>query len=94
LEFHHGALTNQLVPMKKSEDRRLNRLSKICLGVPEVTRCYNGQHDGFVIRKETFAHFLNDHHEDGIVALTCKVLPEKTKPWPLRSLEDFFYPLI
>ena len=27
------------------------------------------------MRKKTFAWFLNDHHGDGIVAVTCKVLP-------------------
>jgi hypothetical protein len=80
LEFHHGALTNQLVPMKKSEDRRLNRLSKICLGVPEVTRCYNGQHDGFVIRKETFAHFLTTITKTELSPLPAKFSRRKRSP--------------
>jgi len=61
--------------MKKPEDRRLIRLSKICLALPEVTRSYNGQHASFLIRKKTFAYFLNDHHGDGIVSIACKVLP-------------------
>jgi hypothetical protein len=59
----------------KTEDPRLVRLSKICLALPEVTRRYNGQHASFLIRKKTFAYFLNDHHGDGIVALACKALP-------------------
>ncbi len=61
--------------MKKPEDRRLIRLSKICMALPEVTRWYNGQHASFLIRKKTFAYFLNDHHGDRIVAIACKVLP-------------------
>ena len=62
--------------MKKSpEDRRLVRLTEICLALPETTRWYNGQHAGFLVRKKTFAYFLNDHHGDGIIALNCKVLP-------------------
>ncbi len=65
--------------MKKPEDPRLTRLSKICLALPETTRSYNGQHASFLIRKKTFAYFLNDHHGDGIVALTCKVLPGRQR---------------
>lgn len=58
-----------------SEDRRLVRLTKICLALPEAIRQYNGRHAGFLVRKRTFAYFLNDHHGDGIVAVTCKTLP-------------------
>jgi len=63
--------------MKKStaEDRRLVRLTKICLALPEAKREYNGRHASFLVRKRVFAYFLNDHHGDGIVAVTCKVLP-------------------
>ena len=63
--------------MKKAakEDHRLVQLTKICLALPEATRWYDGQHAGFLVRKKTFAYFLNDHHGDGIVAVTCKVLP-------------------
>ncbi len=27
------------------------------------------------MKKRTFAYYLNDHHGDGMVAVTCKVLP-------------------
>src|ERR1017187_4295522 len=53
----------------------LARLTKICLALPEATRDVCGQHAGFLVRKKTFAWFLNDHHGDGIVAVSCKVLP-------------------
>jgi hypothetical protein len=61
--------------MAGREDRRLIHLTKICLALPETTRNYTGQHAGFLVRKKTFAWFLNDHHGDGIVAVTCKVAP-------------------
>ena len=57
------------------EDARLARLTKICLTLPEAKREIMGRHAGFSVRKKTFAYFLNDHHGDGIVGLTCKVLP-------------------
>jgi predicted DNA-binding protein (MmcQ/YjbR family) len=78
--------------MKKTEDRRLIRLSKICLALPEATRWYNGQHAGFLIRKKTFAYFLNDHHGDGIVAVTCKVLPGDNKALASAQPRRFFLP--
>jgi predicted DNA-binding protein (MmcQ/YjbR family) len=55
-----------------AEDPRLVRLTKICLALPETTRQSLGQHAGFQVRKKTFAYFLDNHHGDGIVAVTCK----------------------
>jgi hypothetical protein len=58
-----------------AEDRRLVRLTKICLALPETTRYLHGRHAGFQARKKKFAYFLNDHHGDGIVSVTAKVIP-------------------
>jgi len=65
-------------PEKKkspAQDRRLVRLTKICLALPEATCQYYGSHAGFLVRKRTFAYFMNNHHGDGIVAVACKALP-------------------
>src|ERR1700716_289339 len=70
------------------EDRRLVRFTKICLALPEATRQRHGTHAGFLVRKKIFAYYLDDHHGDGIVAVTCKVLPGDNKalaePQPAR----------
>jgi hypothetical protein len=55
------------------EDPRLVRLTDICLGLPEATRQDSGRHASFLVRKKTFAYFLDNHHGDGIVAVCCKV---------------------
>jgi hypothetical protein len=80
--------------MKKSpkEDPRLVRLTKICLALPAATRDYNGQHAGFQVRKRTFAYFLNDHHGDGIVAVTCKVLKGDNQVLTAANPERFYIP--
>jgi hypothetical protein len=57
------------------EDPRLTMVSRICLALPEATRQVMGRHAGFYVRKKTFAYFQDDHHGDGIVGITCKVLP-------------------
>jgi predicted DNA-binding protein (MmcQ/YjbR family) len=77
---------------KPPEDRRLVRLTKICLALPEVTRWYNGQHAGLLVRKKTFVWFLNDHHGDGIVAVNCKVLPGDNKSLASSQPARFYLP--
>jgi phosphoribosylglycinamide formyltransferase-1 len=70
----------------------LARLTKICLALPEAERECHSQHAGFTVRKKTFAYFLNDHHGDGIVAVTCKVLPGDNKALTAASPERFYLP--
>lgn len=57
------------------EDPRLARLTKIALALPEASREVHGSHAQFLVKKKTFAYFLDNHHGDGIVAVTCKALP-------------------
>lgn len=59
--------------MSSAEDPRLSKLSDICLGFPETTRMDSGRHASFLVRKKTFAWFLDDHHGDGIVSISCKM---------------------
>lgn len=60
--------------------------------MPEVTCELMGRHAGFYIRKKTFAYFLDDHHGDGIVGITCKVLPGDNKALVASSPERFYMP--
>jgi hypothetical protein len=53
---------------RPTKDSRLAELSKILLALPETKRKLCGRHAQFVIRKKTFAYFLDNHHGDGIVA--------------------------
>jgi predicted DNA-binding protein (MmcQ/YjbR family) len=43
--------------------------------MPVATRQVMGRHAAFLVSKKKFAYFLDDHHGDGIVGITCKVLP-------------------
>jgi len=78
------------VPVK--EDWRLIRLTSLCLRLPEATRELMGRHAGFYIRKKTFAYFLDDHHGDGIVGVTCKVLPGDNKALVESDPARFYMP--
>lgn len=53
----------------------LERVSNLALALPEASRKVHGSHAQFLVRKKTFAYFLDNHHGDGIVGITCRVLP-------------------
>jgi phosphoribosylglycinamide formyltransferase-1 len=75
-----------------AEDSRLTRLTKISLALPEAVRQCHGSHAAFVVRKKNFAYFLNDHHGDGIVAVTCKVMPGDNTALAAAQPARFYLP--
>lgn len=77
---------------KRPEDSPLGRLTEIALSLPEATRKIYGSHAQFLVRKKTFAYFLDNHHGDGIVAVTCKVLPGDHKMLAEAQPARFYLP--
>jgi phosphoribosylglycinamide formyltransferase-1 len=77
---------------RRSEDSRLARITEIALALPEATRKIYGSHAQFLIRTKTFAYFLDNHHGDGIVAVTCKVLPGDNKMLAEAQPARFYLP--
>jgi predicted DNA-binding protein (MmcQ/YjbR family) len=77
---------------KAREDRRLVRLTEVCLALPEATRRDMGQHAAFLVRKKTFAYYLCNHHGDGIVAVTCKVPLGENMDLVAMDPEKFYLP--
>jgi len=80
------------MPKPAAEDWRLVRLTRICLALPEASRKILGSHASFLVRNKTFAYFLNDHHGDGIVAVTCKVLPGENQALAAAQPDRFYLP--
>ncbi len=77
---------------RKTEDARLARVTKIALALPQTTRRVHGSHAGFLVRKKTFAYFLDNHHGDGIVAVTCKVMPGDNAALAAAQPARFYLP--
>ena len=77
---------------RSAEDPRLTRLTEIALRLPETTRKIYGSHAQFLIRKKTFAYFLDNHHGDGIVSITGKVLPGDNKALAEAQPKRFYLP--
>ena len=80
------------MPKPLKEDRRLTRLTKICLALPEATCCRQGDYASFLAGKKTFAYFLNDHHGDGVVAVSCRVLPGDNNALVSAQPDRFYLP--
>jgi phosphoribosylglycinamide formyltransferase-1 len=74
------------------EDPRLVRLTKICLAFPQAARKIHSSHAAFLVGKRIFAYFLNDHHGDGIVAVTCKALPGDNAALVAAQPDRFYLP--
>jgi phosphoribosylglycinamide formyltransferase-1 len=78
---------------KRSADKSpLARLTEIALSLPEAKRKIHGSHAQFLVRKKTFAYFLDNHHGDGIVAVTGKVLPGDNKALAEAQPGRFYLP--
>jgi predicted DNA-binding protein (MmcQ/YjbR family) len=75
-----------------AEDPRLTRLTELALTLPETTRRMCVSHAQFLVRTKTFAYFLDNHHGDGIVAVTCKVLPGDNKALAEAQPDRFYLP--
>lgn len=77
---------------RTAKDKRLTRISEIALALPEVRREIHGSHATFLIRKKPFAYYLDNHHDDGIVGIACKVLPGENTALVEAQPERFYLP--
>ncbi len=73
------------------ENDRLEKLSAICLALPAV-RENQLSHANFRVAKKVFAYYLNNHHDDGIVCVCCKVLPGDNERLIAASPQKFIMP--
>jgi predicted DNA-binding protein (MmcQ/YjbR family) len=73
-------------------DQRRARLSEICLALPDASRRDQGSHAAFLVRKKIFAYYLDNHHGDGIVAVTCKAPPGENAELAALDPERFYIP--
>lgn len=80
------------MPQRSAEDSRLTCVTEIALALPDVTRQIYGSHAQFLVRKKTFSYFLDNHHGDGIVAVTGKVLPGDNKALVEAQPDRFYLP--
>lgn len=76
-------------------DARRQQLIDLIESLPDSVSEVGGdanQHVGFTVRKKRFAWYLDDHHGDGIVAVTCKAPPGVNSQMVAAEPERFFIP--
>jgi phosphoribosylglycinamide formyltransferase-1 len=70
----------------------LERLSEICLALPEAEREQRTRHARFSVRGKKFAYFLDDHHGDGILSVCCRAAPGENAALVASDPERFYLP--
>jgi phosphoribosylglycinamide formyltransferase-1 len=78
--------------MPARDDPRLARLSELCLSLPGAVRENLGDHAAFLVRGRKFAYFLDDHHGDGRIAVTCRMVLEEQEALLAPDHDRFFRP--
>ena len=69
----------------------LERVRRLCLSLPEVTeRPSHGSPTWFVRDRKTFVMYLDNHHDDGRVALWCAA-PEGMQEALVRAEPDHYF---
>jgi hypothetical protein len=80
--------------LRRAEKKsRLERLSGICLALPESAWEDSGRHAAFRVRRRTFAYWLDDHRGDeGIVGVVCKARWGEAEALVAAEPERFYTP--
>lgn len=78
--------------INSKDDPRLTQVCQVCLALPDTTMCRRGSHAAFLVGKKKFAYYLDNHHGDGIVAITCKVAPGDNQLLAHAQSERFYLP--
>jgi hypothetical protein len=73
-------------PKLPDSDAHLERVRRICLGLPDTTEKLSHGEPTFFVRKKVFAMFANNHHDDGHVAVWIPAPPGEQesliRAWP------------
>ncbi len=82
-----------MIEMSVDPERLLERLTKLVGALPEVTCERQSQHATFLVAgKKKFAYFLNDHHGDGIVAVSTRAGPGENAELVASDPDRFYLP--
>ena len=68
------------------------KVAAVALKFPEAARVDHQSHAQFLVKKKTFAYFLDNHHGDGIVSICCRVLPGDNTALVQSDPKHFYLP--
>ena len=68
------------------------RAAELCLALPDAVEERHGRHSTYLVRKKKFAYYLDDHHGDGRLAVTCRAAPGENEAFVAEDPARFFIP--
>lgn len=82
---------------KPSDAERRERLTHICLALPEaafepVRGHTTGEHGIYRVRNRVFAYYMKDHHGDGKICVAAKVAPGDNEALSKAQPDRFYLP--
>jgi hypothetical protein len=73
-------------------DKHLALVRQICLALPETTEKISHGAPTFFVHKRVFCMFVNNHHNDGHIAVWLPAEPSQQAALLKESPEKYFYP--
>jgi hypothetical protein len=70
----------------------LERLSAICLALPEAEQERQASHASFTVRKKTFVYFLDNHHGDEIIGACLRAPKGQNASLARKDPRRFYVP--
>jgi phosphoribosylglycinamide formyltransferase-1 len=70
----------------------LEELTRIAASLPEAQVTTHDRHARLAVRDRTFAWLTDDHHGDGVLAVTVKMAPEEREMLLADAPERFYLP--
>jgi len=71
-------------------EKHLQRVRRICAGLPETTEKMSHGEPTFFVKKKVFAMFSNNHHSDGHIAVVVPA-PPGIQAMLIETSPDKFY---
>lgn len=87
-----GTGRHPIQPISARGQRLLDRVRKICLGLPEATEKEAWGAATFRVRDKLFCHFRDNHHGDGRIAIWCKSTHDDQDMLVRSQPQVFFVP--
>lgn len=72
--------------------KKLQKITDLCLALPDAERTLSGDHATFRVRGKVFAYFLDDHHADGILSVCVKGELGENQDRTRRDPEHYYLP--
>jgi len=79
-------------PKPKDDGERLKRVRRICLALPGTTEKLSHNAPTFFLKQGVYAMFVDNHHEDGHIAVWIPAAPGEQESLIASSRKKYYRP--